>query len=624
MLKHIYLRIMSTKKTLRSKRPSECGGMWNDEKGVKREIGPGVVTSLGHTRQQVGGNQLDGHLTYRSVDRSADRFADRFSPRLNGHVVDGGGEEPSCEGSAERASVPSMGRNPGHATDPHDELMRVLAYASSQVIKSLHLRQHYINSKDYFMSLSLICNQLAAHRFKDHSFWNTLGGKLTALLRIEDVHKTMSVRWLALILNSFARVYVLNEPLLKEASIYVRNCKEENLHTFDISQIANCFAKLNYGDAKLFTHMEQQICERIDELSCQSISNLCNAYSKLSLGSATLFCRLIKAVEKNLNNFKEQEIANILNAYSKLGEKKHYHLFVNFLPHICAKFDHFKPVEMVMIANAYSKCKLFDRTFFSLLCKYTSRNADLFEPSEWAILANVYANFNLRDVELFYLIRKKVSDKEHLLQHRNVAMLLHAFGKLQIRDEAFVINLVKKKKHIIDSLDSRNLTLFYVSLIKLNLRIPMDILANLKRNISNKLHTFTDLALVSICYSSMFLSYFDLKLVSSILLLLNERRANSKSFAHQMHVTLFVLHSVYDFGQFSPKFLLCLHQLLSRAYQHIAQPNYYDINMSAIQKRISPFFPKNCLNVQTEVPVGPFVVDFLLTRKRPAARAACL
>ncbi|ANQ07625.1 Uncharacterized protein PCOAH_00020470 [Plasmodium coatneyi] len=610
MLKHIYLRIISTKKTLRSKRPSECGGMWNEEKGVKREIGPGVVTPLGGQRRKQAGNQLDGHITNSS--------GYRFAPRLNGHVVDGGGEEPSCEGSPERASVHRGGLPHVQVCAPHDELTRVLAYASSQVIKSLHLRQHYINSKDYFMSLSLICNQLAAHRFKDHSFWNTVGGRLTELLRTEDVHKTMCVRWLALLLNSFARVYVLNEPFLREASIYLINNKEENLHTFDISQIANCFAKLNYGDAKLFKYMEEQICERIDELSCQSVSNICNAYSKLSLGSETLFCRLIKAVKKNMDNFNEQEIANILNAYSKLGEKKYTHLFVNFLPHVCAKFDHFKPVEMVMIANAYSKCNLFNKTFFSLLCNYIERNADLFEPSEWAILANVYANFNLSDLKIFYLIKKKVSDREHLLQHRNVAMLLHAFGKLHIRDEAFVINLIKRKKHIIDSLDSRNLTLFYVSLIKLNLRIPTDIWANLKQNISSKLHTFTDLALVSICYSSMFLSYFDMKLVSSILLLLNERRANSKSFAHQMHVTLFVLHSVYNFGKFSPKFLLCLYELLSRAYQHIAQPNYYDINKSAIQKRISPFFPKNCLNVQAEVPIGPFVVDFLLTRKRPA------
>ncbi|KJP89678.1 hypothetical protein AK88_00638 [Plasmodium fragile] len=617
MLKHIYLRIMSTKKTLRSKRPIECSGMWNDEKGVKREIGPGVVTPLGGHRKQQTGNQLGSDLT--------NRLTDRFAPRLNGHVMDGEGEEPSCEGSPECTSIPLVGRKPVHAGDPHEELRRVLVYASTQVIKSLHLRQHYINSKDYFMSLSLICNQLAAHRFEDHSFWNTLGGRLTALLRNEDVHKTMCVRWLALILNSFARVYVLNEPFLREASIYVRrNNKDEKLHTFDISQIANCFAKLNYGDANLFKYMEQQICERIEELSCQSISNICNAYSKLNLGSEMLFCRLIEAVKKNLENFNEQEIANILNAYSKLGEKKYTHLFVNFLPHICAKFDHFKPVEMVMIANAYSKCNLFNKTFFSLLCKYISKNADLFELSEWAILANVYANFNLRDLKIFYLIKKKVSNKEHFLQHGNVAMLLHAFGKLHIRDEAFIINLVKKKKHIINSLDSRNLTLFYVALIKLNLRIPMDIFSNLKLNISSKLHTFTDLALVSICYSSMFLSYFDMKLVSSILLLLNERRANSKSFAHQMHVTLFVLHSVYDFRKFSPKFLLCLYQLLTRAYQHIAQPNYYDINKSAIQKRISPFFPKNCLNVQAEVPVGPFVVDFLLTRKQSTAHAALL
>ncbi|GAW80702.1 hypothetical protein, conserved [Plasmodium gonderi] len=674
MLKHIYLRIMITKKALRNKCPNECRTRWKIGKVEKLEFDHRVANQrieCGNMEEKTY-KQLDDHLKdcnggclYKKWSSCLDTEADvedlnkykqtvktgsawpyicctsvtsrvpkredvhdgcvnMHRSRLGNGEHSRGGDKgwDKCGGKSNGEELsemdpPNESHSEAYGEERPDELKCVLSYASSQVIKSLHLNKDYIKCKDFFMSLSLICNQLAIHQFDDKTFWNILSVKLTELLNSENIQASLCVRWLALILNSFARVQVVNRNFLRQSSIYIQSCKEEDLHTFDISQIANCFGKLNYRDENLFKHMEQLIQKKINELSYQSISNICNAYCKLNFLFPNLFFHLSKKIKKNMDKFNEQELANILNSYSKLGVKNYYDIFNRSFPFVYSKFYKFKAVEIVMITNAYAKCQIYDKLFFSYLFTYIKKNANLFEPSELAILANAYANFNLSELKVFEIIKNKLFKREHLLQPGNVAMLLHAFGKLQIREEHFIINLIMKKKNIINSLDSRNLTLFYVSLIKLNIHIPTDICTLLKRNILAKLHTFTDLALVSICYSSMSHTYFDINIVSSILILLNKRKANSKSFAHQIHVTLFVLHSLYDFFHFSLKFLHCLYNLLNRAYQHITKPSYYDINKSAIQKKIFPFFPQKYLNVQAEVPIGPFVVDFLLNRKHP-------
>ncbi|KAI4838968.1 heptatricopeptide repeat-containing protein [Plasmodium brasilianum] len=497
----------------------------------------------------------------------------------------------------------------------NDNLMLVLNYSSLQVLRSLNMRYAYVNSKEYFMSLSLICNQLAVNKFNDKEFWLILSNKLTKVLKIKNINKIFCIRWLSLILNSFARVHILNKDFMKEASAVIMQCRsKDEMHSFDISQIVNSFSKLNYIDYNLFEFLEKFIYDKIDELSYQSISNICNAYCKLGKNNEILFSHLSKRVQTNLDKFNEQELANILNSYSKLNEK-YVNLFNKSLQHVLDRFYKFKPVEIVMITNAYSKCNIYCKSFFSSLYCYIKNYSALFQPGELAIIANSYATFNMREVHTFEFIKKRIINKEYLLEDRNVAMLLHAYGKLLIRDEDFILNLLKKKKDVIKSLDSRNLTLFYVSLVKLNIHIPPDIYKSFKIMISKNLYSFTDLALVSICYASMFYMYFDMKLISSILLLLNKRQASSRSFAHQIHVSLFVLHTLYDFCKFSFKFIECLYHLLIRAYHYVTQPNYYDINKSGIQKRIYPFIPKKFINVHTEVPVGPFVVDFLLLRR---------
>ncbi|CAD2097536.1 hypothetical protein YYG_03950 [Plasmodium vinckei petteri] len=496
-----------------------------------------------------------------------------------------------------------------------NELNLILNYSSMQVIKSLNVKHDYINCKDYFMSLSLICNQLAIYNYRNLNFWNILSIKLIDILKIKNIYKTFCIRWLALILNSFGRVHFLNKAFMKSSAIYIQNYKVEDLHSFDISQIVNCYSKLNYIDYNLFKYFEKIIYEKIDELSYQSISNICNAYSKLNPNDTKLYSILINKIKQNIDKFNEQELANILNAYSKLNVKD-FDLFNKSLEYIFHRFDHFKPIEIVMITNAYSKCNINNKTLISYLFSYMKKNYNLFQPPELAIIANACANWNVREYKIFDIIKKGIIKKEHMLENGNVAMLLHAYGKLLIRDEYFILNIIKKKKHVISYLDSRNLTLFYVSIIKLNIDIPIEIYNNLKLNIFKKLHTFTDLALVSICYSSMFYMYFDIKLISSILFLLNKRKASSRSFAHQIHVSLFVLQSIYDFYKFSFKFIICLNDLLTRAYHYISQKNYYDINKSAIQKRIYPFIPKKKnISIQSEVAIGPFVVDFLLLSK---------
>ncbi|CDU16502.1 heptatricopeptide repeat-containing protein, putative [Plasmodium yoelii] len=493
-----------------------------------------------------------------------------------------------------------------------DELNIILNYSSIQVIKSLNVKHNYINCKEYFMSLSLICNQLAIYNYKNPNFWKILSIKLIDILKIKNIYKTFCIRWLALILNSFGRVHFLNKTFMKSSAIYIQNYKVEDMHSFDISQIVNSYSKLNYIDYNLFKYFEKIIYNKINELSYQSISNICNAYSKLNPNDTKIYNILINKIKKNIDKFNEQELANILSAYSKLNIKD-FDLFNKSLEYIFHKFYNFKPIEIVMITNAYSKCNINNKTMVSYLLSYMKKYYNLFEPPELAIIANACANWNIREYKIFDIIKKGIIKKEHMLENGNVAMLLHAYGKLLIRDEYFILNIIKKKKHIISYLDSRNLTLFYVSIIKLNIDIPIEIYNNLKLNISKKLHTFTDLALVSICYSSMFYMYFDIKLISSILFLLNKRKASSRSFAHQIHVSLFVLQSIYDFYNFSFKFIICLNALLTRAYHYISQKNYYDINKSAIQKRIYPFIPKKKnITIQSEVAIGPFVVDFLL------------
>ncbi|CRG99810.1 conserved Plasmodium protein, unknown function [Plasmodium relictum] len=494
-----------------------------------------------------------------------------------------------------------------------DNLKFILNYSSIQVIKSLNLNYNYINCKDFFMSLSLICNQLAIHKFDNKKFWYILSIKLTDILKLKDIYKTFCIRWLALILNSFARVNILNKNFMKTSSKFIQHYKNEDIHSFDISQIVNSFSKLNYIDSSLFIFLEKFIYDKIDQMSYQSISNICNAYSKLDLKFEKLFFILSIRIKKDTDKFNEQEIANIINSFSKLS-KIDFDLFNKFLQHIYIKFYNFKPIEIVMITNAYSKCNIYNKCFFSHLFSYIIKNSKYFHPAELSILANSYAKFNLREIKVFEIIKKGIIKKENMLDSGNVAMLLHAYGKLLIREEYFILNLLKKKSHLINLLDCRNLTLFYVSLIKLNIDIPIHIYDNLKLNIIKKLNYFTDLALVSICYSSMFYKYFDIRLISLILILLNKRKANSRSFSHQIHVSLFVLHSLYDFYKFSLKFLICLYQLLNRASSYFNKPNYYDINKSTIQKRISPFIPKK-LNIQSEVAIGPFVVDFLLLNK---------
>ncbi|SBS83068.1 conserved Plasmodium protein, unknown function [Plasmodium ovale curtisi] len=628
MLKHIYLRIMNMQKGL--KRKGIINQFKVSPKGKKKGIG-GEEENYFEQYQKEGTQKKGKESHFTSNDHGKETEPSVHERRCREVEMEaifstkstmcGSGNTGSISTNGKRKDKGNCPNGGGEITsregiETRKDLELILKYASTQIIKSLSVNHDYINCKDYFMSLALICNQLAIHKFEDKSFWYSLSIKLTNILKIQkrNVGKTLCIRWLALILNSFGRVHVINTCFLKEASSYIKLCKGEDVHTFDISQIVNAFSKLNYVDRSLFKHLEPFIFEKIDELSCQSIGNICNAYSKLEPYDTHLVNHLSIKIKKSINKFNEQELANVLNSFAKCNIRD-LDLFNTSLKCIFHKFYNFKPIEIVMITNAYSKFNIYNKTFFSYLFSYIKNYSTHFKPPELAIIANAYANFNLREYKIFHIIKNGIVKKEYLLENGNVAMLLHAYGKLLIRDEQFILNLLNKKKKVINFLDCRNLTLFYVSIIKLNIDIPRDIYINLKLNISKKLHSFTDLALVSICYSSMFYMYFDMNLIASILLLLNKRKASSKSFAHQIHVSLFVLQSLYDFGKFSLNFLTCLLQLLNRSYHYISQPNYYDINKSAIQKRISPFIPKKKnLHVQSEVPIGPFVVDFLLCR----------
>ncbi|CRG95345.1 conserved Plasmodium protein, unknown function [Plasmodium gallinaceum] len=663
MLKHIYLRIMNVQKTLKNKKINEYNKNNRDDNKIKQELS--CITSklceenvksqkkndymkinfecninkntnktenIENKSKELSKYMLINNSNYKKIInrkkenhqvdiKNDNSIQDNLLNKKNDNCENFNISKKLYDEMSENNNLNKnefnknniLYNNYNENNNSDDNLKFILNYSSIQVLKSLNLNYNYINCKDFFMSLSLICNQLAIHKFDNKKFWYILSLKLTDILKIKDIYKTFCIRWLALILNSFARVNFLNKNFMKTSSYFIQNYKNEDIHSFDISQIVNSFSKLSYIDPSLFSFLEKFIYDKIDKMSCQSISNICNAYSKLDLKFEKLFFKLSIRIKKDMDKFNEQEIANIINSYSKLS-KIDFDLFNKFLDNIYRKFYDFKPIEIVMITNAYSKCNIYNKCFFSHLFSYITKNSKNFHPTELSILANSYAKFNLREIKIFEIIKKGIIKKENMLDSGNVAMLLHAYGKLLIREEYFILNLLKKKSHLIDLLDCRNLTLFYVSLIKLNIDIPIYIYNSLKLNIIKKLNYFTDLALVSICYSSMFYKYFDIHLISSILILLNKRKARSRSFSHQIHVSLFVLLSLYDFYKFSLKFLICLYTLLNRASEYFNKPNYYDINKSTIQKRIFQFFPKQ-LNIQSEVAVGPFVVDFLLLNK---------
>lgn len=302
-----------------------------------------------------------------------------------------------------------------------------------------------------------------------------------------------------------------------------------------------------------------------------------------------------------------------------------FDIFNKAISYILCNYFKFMPIEITMIINSYSKCNIYNNNLFSYLYSYIKKNINNFQPPELCILCNAYANFNKRENKIFDMIRNVLMEKNNInkLEDGNVAMLLHAYGKLLIKDEEFILYLLINKKHVIQYLDSRNLTLFYVSLIKLNIHIPIYIYNIFKYYIKKKLSTFTDLGLTSILYSSSTMYppyYFDIHFISRILFLLNKRKANSKSFCHQIHVSLFVIHSLYNFDTFSLPFLSCIYQLLNVVYDHINKQNYYDIHKSNIQKRIYPFLPKYNIQIQSEVNIGPFIVDFLLLNKNHHAQ----
>ncbi|SOV73923.1 conserved Plasmodium protein, unknown function [Plasmodium sp. gorilla clade G3] len=555
----------------------------------------------------------------------------------------------------------------------HNNLHFILHYSSYQIIKSLNVPYNYINNKDYFMSLSLICNQLAINKYENKNYWYTLSVKLTSILKEKNIHQNFHIRWLALILNSYAKINIVNVNFLKGCSEFIRNYKirtSENrkdfiIHSFDISQIVNSYTRLNYMDEKLFSYLKKYIEEQIDDMSYQSISNICNAYSKLLNIDKyeDMFFKLSMRIRDNINEFKPQEVANILNSYSKfyningvinnnihiidnihdnnnihvndniscnyLKRKKKTFPFVDIytkaISYILCNYFKFMPIEITMIINAYSRCNIYNNKLFFYLYSYIKKNINNFHGPELSILCNAYANFNKREKKIFDMIRNVLMQKNNInkLEDGNIAMLLHAYAKLLIRDEEFILYLLINKKYVIRYLDSRNLTLFYVSLIKLNIHIPIYIYNIFKYYIKKKLTTFTDLALTSILYSSSTMypqNYFDIHFISHILFLLNKRKANSKSFCHQMHVSLFVIHSLYNLYTFSLPFLSCIYQLLNVVYYHINKQNYYDIHKSNIQKRIYPFLPKYNVNIQSEVNIGPFIVDFLLLHRNHHAQ----
>ncbi|SOV20865.1 conserved Plasmodium protein, unknown function [Plasmodium sp. DRC-Itaito] len=549
----------------------------------------------------------------------------------------------------------------------HNNLHFILHYSSYQIIKSLNAPYNYINNKDYFMSLSLICNQLAINKYENKNYWYILSTKLTSILKEKNIHENFHIRWLALILNSYAKINFVNRNFLKGCSEYIQhnykimsseNKKDYIIHSFDISQIVNSYTRLNYIDEKLFWYLKKYIDEQIDDMSYQSISNICNAYSKLLNIEKyeNMFFKLGMRIRDNIKQFKPQELANILNSYSKfyniymnnnihvnnnvdykdhlndsnylsynfLKKKKKtfpfFDIFNKAISYILCNYHKFMPIEITMIINSYSKCNIYNNNLFCYLYNYIKKNIHNFHPTELSILCNAYANFNKRENKIFDMIRNILMTNNNInkLEDGNTAMLLHAYAKLLIRDEEFILYLLKNKKHVIQYLDSRNLTLFYVSLIKLNIHIPIYIYNIFKYYIKKKLTTFTDLALISILYSSSTMYpqyYFDIHFISRILFLLNKRKANSKSFCHQMHVSLFVIHSLFNLYIFSLPFLSCIYQLLNVVYDHINKHNYYDINKSNIQKRIYPFLPKNNVHIQSEVNIGPFIVDFLLLHR---------
>lgn len=623
MLKHVYLRLVNAQKYLNKQKgssknvivkqscldkttgmnPELCSGISSNEKEMSCTINLKKDHSI--FSDLNGTNEVE---KIKNEEKKDDKDKSSFLKSRNG---------------GKRCNVQIVGKDINkiyekevealhESNNKKKELDRVLEYASEQIQKSLFLNPYYVNSQEFYMSLSLICNQLAINGYREKSFWCCLSVKLTELLKLQNIYETMCIRWLALILNSFARIPYRNDIFLQNVTKFILNYPNEDMHGFDISQIVNSYAKLGYLDVQVFKFFVKYILEKKKEMSCQSLSNICNAYSKMN-HFENLFFQLSTSIKQKADEFNDQEIANIVNSYSKL-QKIDVQLFDQFIHKITNRIFCFKPVEIVMIANAYAKCNIYKKVLFDNITMYILQKQRQFTPVELSILANSYGKLNLKEMKVFDVIKKGLIEKENLLGPGNVAMLLHAYGKLAIRESIFLNNLIKKKKHLIPKIDCRNLTLIYVAVIKLNLDIPISIYNSMKYAIITNIYKFTDLALVSIAYSSLFHKYFDLTVVSYTLIVLDKRKAQSKSFAHQIQVILFVLNSFYNFSKFSYRFLICLHNLLQRASLFVTQDNYYDINKSSIQKKILPYLPQS-FHILTEVSVGPFVIDFLLLHK---------
>uniref|UniRef100_A0A7S1NZZ6 RNA-editing substrate-binding complex 6 protein domain-containing protein n=1 Tax=Vitrella brassicaformis TaxID=1169539 RepID=A0A7S1NZZ6_9ALVE len=354
----------------------------------------------------------------------------------------------------------------------------VLRECADQLVRALPSENH--EHVGFYWSVSMFCNKFAGYAFTDPPFWQQLGDVLIGVLtqtqqqQRQQHHKqqeasgsssAVEIRWLALILNSYARVDFRHERLMEVAASVLLQRTAPSFEGTDVSQLCNAFARLSPPlTSPHAPKYLRQLCDglavaamrHVAELSAQGIANIVNAYARLEAFHHDLFVALETAAMDKLDSFGPQEMANALNGYAKFAdsrpEVKSPRLFDAFGDRIAARLREFKPPELVMVVNAYAKVGFHRRRLFDRLDERLPEVVGHLNGRELSILANGYARFWRRCDALFDQISVRLLSADHSQQAdilrpsvcsgMNLALLLHSYGRLAVRHQGVISVLV--------------------------------------------------------------------------------------------------------------------------------------------------------------------------------------
>ena len=228
---------------------------------------------------------------------------------------------------------------------------------------------------------------------------------------------------------------------------------------FDASGLANmawAFAKLGFGDQKLFEAIATAAVKKINEFKPRNLSNLAWAYATLGISNQNLFEAVAATALKKINEFNAQNLSNTAWAYATLGNGNSK-LFGAIAVVAIKKMSGFNAQNLSNTAWAYAKQGILDQKLFEAIAAETLRKMGDFNAQNLSNTAWAYARLRILDQKLFEALAAEAVRKMGEFNAQNLSNTAWAYARMRIGDQRLFEAIAAAAVQKIDSFKSQNL-----------------------------------------------------------------------------------------------------------------------------------------------------------------------